>query len=81
MIKKVTKATVKGQITLPSQWRNQFDTNNFLLEMDKNKITIKPVILEKLELEEVIFDADRDNDGDGVSIDDMISLLKKVNHG
>jgi len=61
---------------LPSEWRSQFLTDNFLLEMDGYKLVVKPI-----NVEEVIFDAAMDNEGKGVSIDEMIKLLKKAKTG
>lgn len=81
MVQKVVKSTVKGQITLPKKWRNQFDTDNYVMEIDNARVTIIPLTLKNYSSEEVIFDAERDNDGKGVSIDEMIRLLKKVQNG
>lgn len=50
--------------------------------MDVHQITIKPIHLNDLESEEeVIFDADRDNKGKGITPDEMIRLLKKIQRG
>lgn len=73
---KVTKTTSKGQITLPSEWRKQFETNNFLMEIKANQIVVKPVLIEEISSEELIFDADRDNNGKGIPVDEIISLLE-----
>lgn len=81
MTTKITKTTSKGQITLPSEWRNQFDTNNFLLEIKAEMIVIKPITIEEVGSEDVIFDANRDNQGKGVPVDEMIKLLKKIKNG
>lgn len=81
MASKVVKSTSKGQITLPMQWRAQFNTDNYLLKMDEKQIVIKPAYIEKFEvgeLEEVVFDAQEDNGGKGISVDEMIKLLKKT---
>lgn len=78
MTSKVTRATTKGQITIPKEWRDQFNTDNFLLQMDRHTIVIKPILIEDLEAEEVVFDADRDNGGKGVSPDEMIKMLRKI---
>lgn len=82
MTSKVVKSTSKGQITLPVRWRAQFNTENYLLKMDEKQIVIKPAYIEKFEVgeleEEVFFDADKDNNGKGVSVDEMIKLLKKA---
>ena len=81
MATKVTKTTTKGQITLPSEWRKQFATNNFVMKFDADMLVIKPVLIEEIGSEDVIFDADRDNSGNGVPLDEMIKLLKKVKNG
>ncbi len=81
MTTKVAKCTSRGQITLPKQWRKNFDTDNFLLEMKGNKLTIKPIHIQELGAEEVIFDADRDNDGKGIKIEEMIDTLKDIQNG
>ena len=81
MTYKVVKPTNRGQITLPKNWRNHFKTDNFVLEIDNARIIIKPLYIEELSDEEVIFDADRDNNGKGVSPDEMIHMLKEVQNG
>lgn len=75
---KVIKTTSKGQITIPKKWRNEKNTDNFLLEVHDQKIVIKPLYLEK---EEVVFDADRDNNGKGISAQEMLNLLKEAKNG
>lgn len=81
MTSKVIRPTSKGQITIPKVWREKFHTDSFLLQVDARQITITPVSLDVLAAEEVIFDADTDNNGKGISVDEMILLLKKVRHG
>lgn len=78
---KIIKSTSKGQITIPKKWRSQFETNNYTLEVKKEEIIIKPININQLGNETVIFDADRDNNGKGISPDEMIRLLKKVKNG
>lgn len=78
MTAKVIKSTPRGQITLPKTWREQFRTDNFLLQIHGKQIIIQPVHIDQLEEEEIIFDADRDNDGKGVTPDEIIRLLKKL---
>ncbi len=76
---KIVKTTSKGQITLPQKWRNQFKTENFILEMHNEKIIVTPIVIKPSTTDEVVvFDAERDNDGKGVSVDEMIKLLKKL---
>ena len=80
MTSKIIKSTTKGQITLPKQWRGQFNTDNFLLLINQHQIIVKPVKIDTVE-EEVIFDADRDNAGKGITPDAMIKMLKKIKNG
>lgn len=81
MASKIVQSTSKGQITLPMNWRAKFKTNNYLLNIEKQQITVKPIYIEEFEvgeLEDVVFDADRDNNGKGVPVDEMIKMLKKI---
>lgn len=78
MITKILKATTKGQITLPKQWRDKHSTDNFSAKFDDNRIIIEPVETEKWE---TVFDADKDNNGKGIELDEMISKLKKIKNG
>jgi bifunctional DNA-binding transcriptional regulator/antitoxin component of YhaV-PrlF toxin-antitoxin module len=81
MTSKVVKSTERGQITLPQQWRKNFDTDNYVLEMHKDKLVITPFKLEDAVQEDIIFDAHRDNDGKGIPAEDMLALLKKIANG
>lgn len=81
MASKVVKATTKGQVTLPKAWRDQFETDNFLLIMRSKQIVIKPLYLEEHydeAGEEVIFDAYRDNDGKGVDPEEIIKMIEDI---
>lgn len=78
---KVVKSTSRGQITIPKKWRSQFKTDNYILEVKTEEIIIKPININQIENETVIFDADRDNSGKGISPDEMIKLLKKIKNG
>lgn len=80
MASKIVKSTSKGQITLPMEWRKKFETNTYIMQIETGQITVTPLNLKKME-EEILFDADRDNEGTGVSVDDMISRLKKIKNG
>lgn len=80
MTSKVVKSTSKGQITLPMLWRAKFKTENFMLKIEDQQITVKPVYIEEFATgeEKTVFDAQRDNEGKGISVDEMIKLLKKT---
>lgn len=77
---KIAKCTEKGQITLPKQWRDLFDTDSYVVDFDDKQLIIKPFHLSKVQ-EDIVFDADRDNEGKGVLLDDMIKILKASQHG
>lgn len=81
MTRAILTSTERGQITLPKEWRGNFSTNNYIVEMHIDRLVIKPLDLGEIADEEVLFDADRDNRGRGVSPDDMIKILKKIRHG
>ncbi|HVW66131.1 MAG TPA: AbrB/MazE/SpoVT family DNA-binding domain-containing protein [Candidatus Peribacteraceae bacterium] len=81
MTQKVIKSTERGQITLPKKWRGRFPTDNYFIEMHDDKLIIRPLHIKDIQ-EEILFDADRDNDGKGVSADEIIRALKKIKkHG
>ena len=46
----ITKATSRGQITLPKAWRDKFKTDQYIIKAGNFKIEILP--LDKEELEE-----------------------------
>lgn len=76
----ITKITSKGQITLPAKWRRNFSTNQYIIEEKKDRLEIKPLILEELykKNEYTVFDAIRDNKGKGIKAKDLIKILKKT---
>ncbi|MCX6785656.1 MAG: hypothetical protein NTZ18_02250 [Candidatus Komeilibacteria bacterium] len=76
----ITKATIKGQITLPVKWRKNFKTNNFFIEEKGDSLKITPFFLDnvKMENEYTVFDAIRDNKGKGIKAVDLIKILKKI---
>jgi len=76
----VLKATSKGQITLPSNWRNNFSTDKFIARVKGLKLEIEPLDLEKLgtDREYTVFDAIRDNQGQGIKAKDLAGVLKKL---
>lgn len=81
MTTKIVKSTPRGQITLPGRWRANFPTDHYLVEMHGDRLVIIPFHLGSITEEEVLFDADRDNDGKGVSPEEIIRALKKIRHG
>ena len=81
MTSTILTSTERGQITLPKQWRDKFSTDTYVVELHKDRLVLLPLQIDIQSDEEVLFDADRDNDGEGVSPDDLIKALKKIRHG
>ncbi len=75
MEKVVQKTTSKGQITLPKVWRGQFKTNHFVLESNNEVMIIRPIFLDNPNNYEVVFNADRDNKGKGISAKKLLEYL------
>jgi len=80
MSTKVVTCTSKGQITIPKKWRDKFNTSTFTLSTEDNKIVIMPINPESLQ-DEIIFDADRDNRGAGITPDEMIKMITETQNG
>lgn len=80
MTSKIVQSTPRGQITLPKKWRDHLGTDTYVMEMHPNRLIIVPFQVDSAVKEEIIFDADRDNDGKGISSDEMIRLIKKINN-
>ncbi|MBU1626213.1 AbrB/MazE/SpoVT family DNA-binding domain-containing protein [bacterium] len=77
----ILKATSKGQITLPAKWRKNFDTDQYLVKEKAGKLEITPIDLDELENDSewvTIFSAERDNDGEGIDIDEFIEALENT---
>lgn len=76
----ITKATTKGQITLPAKWRNNFKTDQFLVKEKGDALEIRPLFLDDLPTakEYTVFDAIRDNHGKGIKAKDLLKILKKI---
>lgn len=76
----ITKATTKGQITIPAQWRNNFETNMFMIIAKEDTLEIKPFFMNdiKQESEYTVFDAIKDNKGKGIKAKDLVKILKKT---
>lgn len=77
----ITKATTKGQITLPMRWRRNFSTNQFIMVEKGDFLEIRPLKLQQIEnnQEYTVFDAIRDNGGKGIKARDLLKILKKIN--
>ena len=73
----ILKTTVKGQITIPAQWRKKFNTNQFVATLKEDKLEIRPLIIQKKN-EFTVFDAIRDNKGKGIKAKDLADIIKKT---
>ncbi len=59
-IAEITKATAKGQVTLPKEWRSQFPTNHYFVKSDGGRsITFTAIDMHEVE-EGMLFNAERD---------------------
>ena len=76
----ITKATSRGQITIPKAWRKRFKTNSYILKADDFKLEISPLDEEDLEWlgAETIFNADRDNNGQGIEAGEFLKILRSI---
>jgi AbrB family looped-hinge helix DNA binding protein len=70
----IRKLTSKGQVTLPSAWRKRIGTDTVELVDKGGVLEVRPA--EIISGEEVLFDAERDNKGKGIPIDDLMKALK-----
>jgi len=52
----ISKATTKGQITIPKKWRDKFDTNQFIIRENGNKLEIEPLVIGKKSEDLTVFD-------------------------
>ena len=82
----IVKATSKGQITIPMAWRRQFNTNQFAVQCQGDKLILRPIDLKKIlakdragQSDTIIFDAVRDNNGKGIPAREFIKTIKKMN--
>jgi len=76
----ITKATTKGQITLPISWRKKFSTDRYLIKDRGEKLEISPINLEQLGSgkDYTVFDAIRDNKGKGIAAKDLVKILEGI---
>jgi len=80
-MEKILKATSKGQITLPANWRKGFSTNFFSVVKKSNDVLeIRPINFDKTEKKEeyTVFDAIRDNKGKGIKASDLVNILNEL---
>jgi bifunctional DNA-binding transcriptional regulator/antitoxin component of YhaV-PrlF toxin-antitoxin module len=80
-MEKILKATSKGQITLPANWRKNFSTDFFsVVKKGNNVLEIRPISFDKIEKKEeyTVFDAIRDNKGKGIKASDLVNILNEL---
>ena len=83
IIQRVQKMTSKGQITLPSKWRAIVGTQHVVVKAKGNVLTVAPLRFEFGEddednaNDEIIFSAQRDNNGKGIPASEFIRILRK----
>lgn len=78
----LVKATSKGQITLPITWRRRVTTDRFIVKERGGVLEIRPLDLKKIEEAQrytTIFDAVRDNKGNGIPAKDFLATLRRIN--
>lgn len=78
-LSRIQNVTSRGQITLPSVWRNKFASKQISLVVKGNKLEIKPVNIFSEKGEYTVFDAIRDNDGEGIKAEGLSKILKELN--
>lgn len=79
-MKTIVKATSKGQITLPANWRKRVATDQFLIQEKKGVLEIIPLDMKKVSKKEnwvVLFDADRDNNGKPILGRELVKAIQK----
>ncbi len=79
-IKRVQRATSKGQITLPMQWRSNFDTDQFVLKSEGNKLVISPAYIEENNDADwvSVWNAEHDNAGKAMPAKEMLTIMNKI---
>ncbi|MDA8596769.1 AbrB/MazE/SpoVT family DNA-binding domain-containing protein [Candidatus Pacebacteria bacterium] len=76
---KIQKISSKGQVTLPAAWRKAVGTDHIIVRTNGNTLEIRPMHIPPPEPDEVtIFDAWRDNNGEGLSPEQIRDMLLKL---
>ena len=78
-IQKIQRMTSKGQITLPIAWRRRMGTSSIIVRPRGDILEISSLHTpdEEDDAWVTIFDAVRDNNGKGLPVEKMITILKK----
>ena len=69
---KVLQSTSRGQVTLPKDWRDQFDTNYFEAEFDGETLILKPLKKNKSFSEAIESSWKEYKNGEYVTSEDLI---------
>lgn len=72
----VRKITEKGQVTLPAKWRKRTKANLVSFVEREGVLEVRPAKV--VEDEEVLFNADRDNGGEGIPVEKFIQALERL---
>lgn len=76
---RIQKITSKGQVTIPSAVREQFTGEYVSVKPMKGGVFVAPVhTYESEEGWDVIFSADRDNNGKGISADAFVATMREI---
>jgi bifunctional DNA-binding transcriptional regulator/antitoxin component of YhaV-PrlF toxin-antitoxin module len=74
---KIQKISSKGQVTLPAAWRKAIKTEHITVSVTGDTLQIKPARLDESG-EYTVFDAIRDNRGQGLTARDLAKLVRSV---
>jgi len=75
--KKIQRVSERGQITLPKKWREYYPSDSVELELqDSGELIIRPIIPLAAN-EESLWNAVRDNNGEGIAMEDFAEALRK----
>lgn len=69
---KILQATSRGQVTLPKGWRDKFDTNYYVVQIENDKLIFQPLSKEKTLKDEVEESWQEYKDGKIVSNEDLM---------
>lgn len=75
-MKTFRKITEKGQVTLPALWRKHAKTNLVSIVEKNGVLEVRPAKI--VDDEEILFSADRDNNGKGIPIRDILKAHERM---
>ncbi|MFH1769692.1 MAG: hypothetical protein ABH833_03455 [Parcubacteria group bacterium] len=79
-MERIQRATSRGQITLPIEWRKSVKTNNFVVKTNGNTVEITPAKIKKNDKNGwyTVFNANRDNKGRGIKAEKLLKILREI---